>query len=83
MTSNWFPDPTFQSEILMITKQTQEMLDYCAAGALQENDITYDQDTDHVIYHYKPDDTDRELFKRLEAVSEVWIITDGIGRLPH
>ena len=76
------PVSNFSSEVMCAAPSTREMLDYCAAGALQaDNDITYDQDTDRVIYHYKPDANDRELYPRLFDVAEVWIITEGIGRL--
>jgi hypothetical protein len=57
----------------------REVLDYCAAEALENSDLAYDSSLDQVVYYFKPDSTATSLFDYLRGVEDIWIFQSCEG----
>lgn len=72
------PQPTEEFHISRVLPLFREMLEYCAREVLVNPvsgaELSYDSETDLVVYHLHVNSIDRELFTLLNGVEEIWIL---------
>jgi hypothetical protein len=75
------PTPDEVREIHRLLPNWKTPLEYCALAALESaspGSLFYDEASDQMVYHYKLEDLDRDLFDILQGTDEIWVIA-GCG----
>lgn len=76
------PNPDGYTNLQRLIPILSEMLGYVAMEAVKSGltgSLQYDCDSDILVYHYKPNSIDLEMFDMLRGTDEIWVITKAGG----